>query len=141
NRIYYRESDRAASAGEAPPDLVPPDTPADQVPVRERLPTGQGKASELRWRSDASIGNSLGIFRAGLHLASNDLDYSTELREDWIRYIYESDDPRSPGANDIVLQPEEIDSIYSASETNYAVYGEQLFDWGDANLSAGLRYD
>ena len=141
NRLYYRESDRVSTEGEAFPDLVPPETPADQVPVRERLLTVKEKEAEFGWRSDVSFGNGLGIFRAGLHLTSNDLDYSTQLREDWIRYIYESDDPRPPGANYIVLQPEEIDSIYSASETNYAVYGEQLFDWGDANLRAGLRYE
>ncbi|HRQ59202.1 MAG TPA: TonB-dependent receptor plug domain-containing protein [Azoarcus taiwanensis] len=141
NRIYYRESDRVSSEGEAFPDLVPPGTPADQVPVRERLLTVKEKESEVGWRSDVSFGNRAGIFRAGLHLASSDLDYSTELREDWIRYIYESDDPRPPGANYIVLQPDEINSIYSASETNYAVYGEQAFDWGDATLRAGIRYD
>jgi hypothetical protein len=141
NRIYYRGRDRVSSEGEAFPDLVPPDTPANLVPVREKLLTVEEKESEFGWRSDASFGNRLGIFRAGLHLASNDLDYSTELREDWIRYIYESDDPRPPGANYIVLQPDEINSIYSASETNYAVYGEQLFDWGDASLRAGIRYD
>ena len=141
NRIYYRESDRVSSEGEAFPDLVPPATPADQVPVREKLLTVKEKESEFGWRSDVSFGNRLGIFSAGLHLTSNDLDYSTELREDWIRYIYESDDPRPPSANYIVLQPDAINSIYSASETNYAVYGEQLFDWGDANLRAGIRYD
>lgn len=141
NRIYYRGSDRVSSEGEAFPDLVPPGTPADQVPVRERLLTVREKESEIGWRSDVSFGNRLGIFRAGLHLANKDLDYSTDLREDWIRYIYESDDPRPPGANYIVLQPNEINSIYSASETNYAVYGEQSLDWGDANLRAGLRYD
>ena len=141
NRLYFRESDRVSSEGEAFPDLVPLDTPADQVPVREKLLTVKEKESEFGWRSDVSFGNGLGIFRAGLHLTSNDLDYSTQLREDWIRYLYESDDPRPAGANYIVLQPEEIDSIYSASETNYAVYGEQVFDWGDANLRAGIRYD
>ena len=141
NRIYYRESDRVSSEGEAFPDLVPPDTPAGQVPVRETLLTVKEKESEFGWRSDVSFGNGLGIFRAGLHLTSNDLDYSTALREDWIRYTYESDDPRPPGANYIVLQPDAIDSIYSASETNYAVYGEQLFVWGDASLRAGIRYD
>jgi len=141
NRIYYRERDRVSSEGEAFPDLAPPDTLADQVPVREKLLTVKEKESEFGWRSDVSFGNGLGIFRAGLHLTSNDLDYSTELRENWIRYIYESDDPRPPSANYIVLQPDEINSIYSASETNYAVYGEQLFDWGDANLRAGIRYD
>jgi hypothetical protein len=141
NRIYYRERDRVSSEGEGFPDLVPPDTSADQVPVREKLLTVEEKESEFGWRSDAAFGNRLGIFSAGLHLTNNDLDYSTGLREDWIRYIYESDDPRPPGANYIVLQPAEINSIYSASETNYAAYGEQLFDWGDANLRAGIRYD
>lgn len=141
NRIYYRESDRVSSEGEAFPDLVPSGTPAAQVPVRENLLIVREKESEVGWRSDVSFGNGPGIFRAGLQLTSNDLDYSTVLREDWIRYIYESDDPRPPSANYIVLEPDEIDSIYSASETNYAVYGEQLFDWGDANLRAGIRYD
>ncbi len=141
NRLYFRESDRVSSEGEAFPDLVPSGTPAEQVPVREKLLTVKEKESEFGWRSDVAFGNRLGILRAGVHLTSNDLDYSTELREDWIRYIYESDDPRPPGANYIVLQPDEINSIYSASETNYAAYGEQLFDWGDTNLRAGIRYD
>src|SRR5690606_15581924 len=85
NRLYYRESDRVSTEGEAFPDLVPPETPADQVPVRERLLTVKEKEAEFGWRSDVSFGNGLGIFRAGLHLTSNDLDYSTQLREDWIR--------------------------------------------------------
>ena len=141
NRIYYRERDRVSSEGEGFPDLVPPDTSADQVPVREKILTVKEKESEFGWRSDVAFGNRLGIFSAGLQLTNNDLDYSTDLREDWIRYIYESDDPRPAGANYIVLQPSEMNSIYSASETNYAAYGEQLFDWGDANLRAGIRYD
>ena len=141
NRVYFRESDKVSSEGEAYPDLVPPGTPAELIPVREELLTVREKESEIGWRSDVSVGNRLGLFTAGLHLTSKDIDYSTELREDWIRYVFESDDPRPPGANYIVLQPDEIDSIYSASETNYAVYGEQVFDWGDVNLRAGLRYD
>src|SRR5690606_15540255 len=118
NRFYYRERDRVSSEGEAFPDLVPPDTPANQVPVRERILTVREKESEFGWRSDVSFGNSLGVFRAGLHLTSNDLNYSTDLREDWIRYVYESDDPRPPNANYIVLQPDEVNSIYNASELN-----------------------
>jgi hypothetical protein len=141
NRIYFRESDRLSSEGEAYPDLVPPGTPANDVPVREKLLAVNEKESEFGWRSDMTIGNRYGLFSAGLHLTSNDLDYSTGLREDWIRYVYESDDPRPAGANYIVLQPDEIDSAYSASATNYALYGEQVFDWGDATLRAGLRYD
>ena len=141
NRVYFREFDKVSSEGESYPDLVPPGTPADQVPVREELLTVAEKESEFGWRSDVAIGNKFGQFTAGLHLFSKDIDYSTDLREDWIRYWYDSDDPRPPGADYIVLEPDNINSVYSASETNYAVYGEQVFYWGDANLRAGLRYD
>jgi hypothetical protein len=141
NRVYVRESDKVSAEGEANYDLVPRGTPADQVPVRERLLTVTEKDSEFGWRSDITFGNALGRFSAGLHLVSIDLDYSTTLREDWIRFIYESDDPRPPDANYIVLRPDEINSIYRQSETNYALYGEQVFDWGRTSLRTGLRYD
>jgi hypothetical protein len=141
NRLYFREFDKVSSEGESYPDLVPAGTPADQVPVRENLLTIREKESEIGWRSDVTIGNRLGLFTAGLRLTSNDIDYSNELSEDWIRYVFESDDPRPPGANYIVLQPEGIDSTYSASEVNYAVYGEQVFDFGAATFRTGLRYD
>lgn len=141
NRLYFRDFDKVSSEGEAYPDLVPPGTAADQIPVRENLLTIREKETEIGWRSDVSIGNRLGLFTAGLRLTSNDINYSTELREDWIRYVFESDDPRPPGANYIVLQPEGIDSAYSARETNFAAYGEQVFDFGAATLRTGLRYD
>ncbi|HEX6994091.1 MAG TPA: TonB-dependent receptor [Gammaproteobacteria bacterium] len=141
NRVYFRESDKVSSEGEANPDLVPDGTPAAQVPARERLLTVTEKDGEFGWRSDITVGNVLGRFSAGLHVVNIDLDYSTTLREDWIRFIYESDDPRPPGANYIILQPAEINSLYVQSETNYALYGEQVFDWGRAHLRTGLRYD
>ena len=141
NRVYFREFDKESSEGEAYPDLVPAGSPPELVPVREELLTVREKETEIGWRSDISFGNQFGLFTAGLHLANKDIDYSTELREDWIRYVFESDDPRPPGANYIVLQPDLIDAVYSAGETNYAVYGEQVFDWGDTSLRAGLRYD
>jgi len=141
NRLYLRESDRLSSEGEAFPDVVPDGTPASQVPVRERLLTVTEKDTEIGWRSDVTMGNALGRFAAGLQLVNIDLDYTTTLREDWIRYIYESGDPRPPGANYIVLQPAEINSRFSQKETNFALYGEQAFDWGRASLRAGVRYD
>ena len=85
NRVYFRDFDKVSSEGEAFPDLVAPGTPADQVPVRENLLTLREKESEIGWRSDISVGNRLGLFTAGLRLTSNDIDYSTEQREDWIR--------------------------------------------------------
>ncbi|WP_191621135.1 TonB-dependent receptor [Marinihelvus fidelis] len=141
NRVYVRGFDKVSSEGEAYPDLVPPGTPPEGVPVRDKLLTVREEETEFGWRSDVSVGNRFGLFTAGLHLASEDINYSTELREDWIQYLYNSDDPRPPGANYIVLQPDDINSVYDASETNYGVYGEQVFEWGDASLRAGLRYD
>jgi hypothetical protein len=141
NRVYYLGRDKVSAEGEADYDLVPRGTPANQVPVRERLLTVTEKDSEIGWRSDITVGNALGRFSAGLHLVNIDLDYSIALREDWIRFIYESSDPRPPDANFIVLRPEEVNSVYRQSETNYAFYGEQVFDWGRASLRTGLRYD
>ena len=63
------------------------------------------------------------------------------LREDWIRYVYRSTDPRPPGQDFIILTPENVDSRFSQSETSYAVYGEQVFELGDWDLRTGLRYD
>ncbi len=141
NRLYLRESDRLSSEGEAFPDLVPDGTPASQVPVRERLLTVTEKDTEIGWRSDLTMGNAFGRFAAGLQLVNVDLDYTTTLREDWIRYVYESGDPRPSGANYIVLRPAEIDSRFSQKETNFSLYGEQAFDWGRASLRTGVRYD
>lgn len=141
HRVYFRESDKRSAEGEAYPDLVPIGTPAAQVPVRERLLTVTEKESELGWRSDVTLGNRFGRFAAGLHLTHTDLDYATRLREDWIRFMYESEDPRPPGARYIVLRPSDINSTYQKSGNNYSLYGEQLFDWGAADLRVGLRYD
>jgi hypothetical protein len=141
NRVYFRESDKTSAEGEAYPDLVPDGTPADRIPVRERLLTVTEKDSEFGWRSDVTMGNAWGRLSAGLHVMNVDLGYSTRLREDWIRFIYESGDPRPPGANYIVLRPADIDSTYAQKETHYALYGEQVFDWGRASLRTGLRFD
>jgi hypothetical protein len=141
NRVYFRASDKTSAEGEAYPDLVPDGTPANLIPVRERLLTVTEKDSEFGWRSDVKMGNAWGRFSAGLHVMNVDLAYTTRLREDWIRFIYESSDPRPPGANYIVLQPADIDSTYRQQETNYALYGEQVFDWGRASLRTGLRLD
>jgi hypothetical protein len=141
NKFYYRNRDKYSSEGEAYPDLVPEGTPADQVPVRENLLSVQETETELGWLSDLSLGNRFGKFNAGLQVAQIDVDYSTKLREDVIRYVYRSTDPRPPGKNYIVLQPSQVDSVYSADEINYSLYGEQVFEWGRSNLRAGLRYD
>src|SRR5690606_14869416 len=121
NRVYFRESDKVSSEGEANHDLVPDGSPANQIPVRERLLTVTEKDTEFGWRSDVAVGNVVRRVAAGVHVVNIDLDYWTTVREVWIRCISESDVPRPPGANYSVVHPDEIDSVYVQSETNYAL--------------------
>ena len=141
NRIYFRANDKISAEGEAYPDLVPEGTPAPDVPVRERLITVTEKETEIGWRSDYVTRNRFGQGSAGLHAWQTDVDYSTFLREDWDRFVYRSTDPRPPGQQYITLTPASIDSVYEAKETSYAAYGEQVFEFADWELRAGLRYD
>ena len=141
NRLYVRANDKTSSEGEAYPDLVPADTAADDVPVRERLITVDEKETEIGWRSDYVTQNRFGQGSAGLRVWQTDVDYSVVLREDWDRFVYRTTDPRPPGQDYITLTPENVDSVYDASETSYAVYGEQIFDFGGWDLRTGLRYD
>jgi hypothetical protein len=141
NRLYYRANDKISAEGEAYPDLVPEGTPAEDVPVRERLMTVTEKESEIGWHSDYVTRNRFGQGSAGLRAWQTDVDYSTFLREDWDRFVYRTTDPRPPGQQYITLTPDNIDSVYEAKETSYAAYGEQVFEFADWDLRAGLRYD
>ena len=141
NRVYFRDSDKTSSEGEAYPDLVPEGAPADEIPVRERLITVDEAETELGWRSDFAFINGFGPASMGLRVVQTDVDYSTFLREDWIRFVYRSTDPRPPGQDFIVLTPENVNSAFEAKETNYSAYAEQVFDFGLWDLRAGLRYD
>lgn len=141
NQFYFRDSDKSSSEGEAYPDLVPEGTPADQIPVRERLLAVDEKETELGWRSDYSVINRFGPATMGLRVVQTDVDYSTFLREDWIRFVYRSTDPRPPGQDFIVLTPENVNSAFEAKETNYSVYAEQVFEFARWDVRAGLRYD
>ncbi len=141
NRLYFRDSDKTSTEGEAFPDLVPPGTPPQDIPVRDRLITVAEAETEIGWRSDLTLQNSWGQASFGLRAVRLDVDYSTLLREDWIRYVYRTDDPRPPGQDFIVLTPENVNSTFSADQTNYAAYGEQVFEFARWDLRAGMRFD
>ncbi len=141
NRLYLRANDKTSAEGEAYPDLVPEGTPAEDIPVRERLITVGEKETEIGWRSDFATRNRFGQASAGLRVWQTDVDYSTFLREDWDRFVYRSTDPRPPGQQYITLTPDNINSVYAEKETSYAAYGEQVFEFGRWDLRAGLRYD
>lgn len=141
NRVFFQSSDKTNSEGEAFPDLVPPGTPAQDVPVREDILSIEEKETEIGWRSDISLLNRFGPFSAGLEVSDVSLDYETALAEPWDRFVYRSEDPRPPGQDYIILLPEEIDSRLDRSELSWAAYAEQVFEKEHWDLRAGLRYD
>ena len=141
NRIYLRDSDKTSTEGEAFPDLVPPGTPENLIPAEERLLTVTEKETEIGWRSDVTLQNTFGQFEGGLRVVRVEADFSTFLRQDWTRYIFRQSDPRPPGQAFIVLSPTDINSRFDTSETSYAIYGEQTFEWGAWDFRAGLRFD
>lgn len=141
NRVYFRSSDKTSSEGEAFPDLVPPGTPAQNVPVREDILSIAEEESEIGWRSDVSLLNRFGSFSAGLELSDVSLDYATTLAGPWDQFVYRSEDPRPPGQDYITLLPENIDSSLDRGELSWAAYGEQVLEREHWDLRAGLRYE
>lgn len=142
NRLYFRNTEITGSEGEAFPDSTPMTVPPAAVPVREDILTQVENETEYGWRSDFSLVKSWGLFSAGLRVAQVDPEYSTTLDGDWIRFTYDQDDFRpDPTQNYIVLTPADTDSRFSGSETQYAAYANQVFQVGDWNLRAGVRYD
>jgi hypothetical protein len=141
NRFYFRASDKTSSEGEAFPDLVPPGTPAGDVPVRENILTISEEETEIGWRSDVSLLNRFGGFSTGLRISDVSLDYETALAGPWNRFVYRSEDPRPPGQDYVTLLPEDVDSRLDQGELSWAAYAEQVFEQEHWDLRAGLRYD
>lgn len=67
NQIYYRHLNARSRLGEAYPDLVPLDTPADQVPARENLLNSRYDQTEINYALYVDQEFSAGdwSFRAG----------------------------------------------------------------------------
>lgn len=142
NKLYYRNSDKISAEGEAFPDLVPAGSPASSFPVRENIITIAEAETELGWRSAFETVNQWGVFSAGLQLTQLELDYSTVLDGDWIRFIYDDDDFRAdPEQRYIVLTPESLNSTLKRKETSYAGFIDQVFVHGNWDFNAGLRLE
>lgn len=142
NKVYHRASNKISSEGEAFPDLVPPGSPASDFPVREDIITVTEDETEIGWRSDFASANRWGAFNAGVQVTQIELDYSTVLDGEWIRYVYDSDDFRpDPAQRFIVLTPQNIDSSLSQKATSYAGYVDQAFKRGAWELRTGLRLE
>ena len=142
NKLYYRKSDKLSSEGEAFPDLVPEGSPASSFPLRDDIITIAEDETEIGWRSDYETVNKWGLFSAGVRLTQIELDYSTVLDGDWIRFVYDDDDFRAdPQQRYIVLTPDSLNSAIKQKETSYAGYVDQVFQFGAWDFGAGLRLE
>lgn len=142
NKVYRRASNKISSEGEAFPDLVPAGSPAASFPVREDIITVTEYETEIGWRSDFRTVNRWGAFNAGTQVTQIDLNYSTVLDGDWIRYVYDADDFRpDPQQRFIVLTPENINASLSRKATSYAGYVDQGFKLGSWDIHTGVRLE
>ncbi len=142
NKLYYRNSDKVSSEGEAFPDLVPPGSAAASFPLREDIITIGEAETEVGWRSDYKTANQWGAFNSGVQVTQIELDYNTVLAGNWNRYIYDKDDFRpNPQQRFIVLTPANINAAISQKETNIAGYVDQVFERGDWEFGTGLRLE
>lgn len=142
NKLYYRNSDKLSSEGEAFPDLAPEGSPASNFPLRENIITIGEAETEIGWRSDFEAVNQWGLFSAGVRVTQIELDYNTVLDGDWIRFVYDDDDFRpDPQRRFIVLTPQNVNSSIRQKETSYAGYAEQVFQFGDWDFGTGLRLE
>ncbi|MBB5206517.1 hypothetical protein HNQ52_000033 [Chiayiivirga flava] len=142
NKVYNRSSDKISSEGESFPDLVPAGSPASSFPVREDILTITEDETETGWRSDVGTVNRWGVFSAGLQVTQIDLNYSTVLDGDWIRFVYDDDDVRpDPEQHYIVLTPANINASLRRKETSYAGYVDQVFRRAQWDVRTGLRLE
>ncbi|NMP15273.1 TonB-dependent receptor [Thalassotalea sp. Y01] len=142
SNIYYRTSDKSSSQGEAYPDLVPLDTPYQDIPVRRDILMIDEEETEIGLRLDLTTFNAIGEINMGLEVRDYDLSFDTVLDDNWIQFTYDQDDFRpSPEQKYIVLMPEFINSSYDITATSIAGYVEQTYRWHEYQINAGVRYD
>lgn len=142
HRLYYRYYEEVGSTGEAFPDLVPLDTPAEQVPVREDIITSLREETEIGFRTDFTTWNSYGEFNAGARFSQTDLTFNIALDDDWQRFEYDSDDFRaSPEQRFVVLTPESLNSALDETSRLYTLYADQTFEFDSWDVRSGVRID
>ncbi|MCY4144437.1 MAG: TonB-dependent receptor [Gammaproteobacteria bacterium] len=142
NSFFIRSSDKESWEGEAYPDTVLPGTPAKDIPVRRAILTVGEKETKTGWRSDYTALNRWGLVRAGLRVSNTELDYSTRLADDWVRFEFDQNDFRAdPEQRYLVLTPSGANASLIGREVSYAGYAEQVFESDDWQFRAGARYD
>lgn len=143
NALYFRNSDKTGSQGEAFPDLAGSNPTLATTPVRTDILRVAEKETEYGWRSDFStVLPNRGIVSAGLRVARVELEFDRRLAGDWIRYVYDaSDDRPDPSQQFIVLTPAGINSQLNAEATQYTAYADYSHPFGPVTVIPGVRFE
>ena len=142
NRLYYRFYEEIGFSGEAYPDLVPEDTAADQVPVRNNILSSVREETEIGFRSDYTYWNAFGEFNIGARISQTDLNFSISLDDDWIQYEYDTADIKdNPLQRYIVFTPDTFNSRLDQKSRLYSLYADQTFEFSRWDFRTGLRVD
>jgi hypothetical protein len=143
NQLYVRDSDKLSARGESFPDLVPPGTPAAQIPVRPEILTLAEAEREIGWRLDFNdVLESGHGYAFGARVTRTELDFETRLAGNWIRYEFDRDDFRpNPAQRFIVLTPQRLDSRFAEAGTDGTLYADYTWKSGQFSVTPGLRYD
>lgn len=143
NTLYYRDSLKENSQGEAYPDLGGPDPTKESTPIRPDILNISQEETEFGVRSDFTTEFASGAtMTAGARIARVDLDFSQRLTDDWIRYVFDDTDFRpDPSQQFIVLTPERLDSQLDADDLGYAAYADYTQPFGDFTVTPGLRFE
>jgi hypothetical protein len=143
NAVYFRDSDKTSSQGEAYPDIAGPDPQAEDIPLRPDILSLAEKETEYGWRGDltAVLGSGATI-SAGGRVSRTEIEFGRSLSGDWIRYTYDaSDDRPDPSQRYIVLTPEGVNSQLLAEELRYAAYTDYSHPFGSVTVTPGLRFE
>ena len=142
NKLFYKNFDESSVQGEAYPDLSPVGAQPSDIQTRPEILYSQRTETEAGWRLDFATENHLGEFSSGLRATLVDLNLGLNLKEDWIRFTYDSEDTRpTPDTFYVVLTPENTNTLFQRSEAVFSAYSNQTFITGDWEFRGGLRYD
>ncbi|MBU2884612.1 TonB-dependent receptor [Gilvimarinus agarilyticus] len=142
HKLYYRHYGEDTQTGEAYPEQVATDTPAQLIPRRQPIISAHQDDSEIGWRLDFSDNNALGRLSAGTRLSQSDLTLQRAIDGPWNRYEYQASSFRpNPEQRYVVLTPAAVNTDYRARALQYAAYIDQEFTLGAWDWRAGLRYE
>lgn len=142
NRWYVRQRNKDSIIGEAYLDGFTLDSDPSLIPTNPDLFAQTENETAIGWHSDLRMENAFGPVMLGFRLSQTQADYQIDLKENWVRYIFDRDDYR---VNDdqkyLLLEPRFVNAKLQATIRQHALFSEQVFNFESLEIRAGLRVD